>query len=164
MPATIRPYDPETDREELWRLKRAFETGIGANTGGESKGAVYEAKLTDGYRERYLEWVDRCVDDEACVFVAEDGAGELAGYAFLLPERLAFVWDAAVLNELYVRPADRGTGLADQLVERVLEAARGQELPLDRMVLDVDRENDRARAFYERYGFTAWGEMVAREL
>jgi ribosomal protein S18 acetylase RimI-like enzyme len=187
MTRTVRPYDPATDREALWRLKRAFETGIGADTGGESKGAVYEAKLTDDYRTRYLEWVDRCVADGDCVFVAANGgeateeggadaaAGdgsraaadaepELAGYAFLLPERLAFVWDAAVLNELYVRPAARGTGLADRLMDAVLEAARAQDLPLDRIVLDVDRENDRARAFYERYGFETWGEMVAREL
>jgi ribosomal protein S18 acetylase RimI-like enzyme len=178
---TVRPYDPETDREGLWRLKRAFETGIGANTGGESKGATYEAKLTDEYRERYLAWVDRCASEEDCVFVAardaaeqtdttdptgteDEAAGELAGYAFLLPERLAFVWDAAVLNELYVRPGDRGTGLADRLVDEILDAAREQDLPLDKIVLDVDRENDRARAFYERYGFTPWGEMVAREL
>jgi ribosomal protein S18 acetylase RimI-like enzyme len=28
----------------------------------------------------------------------------------------------------------------------------------------VDRENDRARAFYDRHGFEHWGEMVARKL
>jgi ribosomal protein S18 acetylase RimI-like enzyme len=31
-------------------------------------------------------------------------------------------------------------------------------------VLDVDRGNDRAKAFYDRYGFEHWGEMVARSL
>jgi len=42
--------------------------------------------------------------------------------------------------------------------------ARQQDLPLDRLVLDVDRENGRARAFYERHGFDHWGEVVARQL
>ncbi len=99
------------------------------------------------------------------MFVASAADGDrLAGYAFVLPERLAMVWDAAVVNELYVRPAHRGTGLADDLFERALDAAAGQSLPLDRVVLDVDGANDRAQAVYERYGFEPWGELVARAL
>jgi ribosomal protein S18 acetylase RimI-like enzyme len=77
---------------------------------------------------------------------------------------MAMIWDAAVLNELFVRPAHRGTGVADDLLEAALDVARGQDLPLDRIVLDVDPSNERARAFYERFGFAPWGEMVAREL
>jgi len=53
---------------------------------------------------------------------------------------------------------------ADALLAAALSVAREQALPLDRIVLDVDRENDRAQAFYERWGFEHWGEMVAREL
>ena len=161
----VRPYDPDRDREALWELKRGFELGIGEK-GGEEKESAYEGKLDSSYRTRYLEWVERCVADEDCVFVADAGEGRdgLDGYLFLLPERLSFVWDAAVLNEVYVRPERRGTGLADDLMERALEQARAQDLPLDRIVLDVDRENGRARSFYDRYGFTHWGEMVARDL
>lgn len=158
-----RPYEPTEDRGEFWGLKRAFETGLGAETGSEAKKTTYEAKLTDEYRERYLAWVERCVvDDPRCVTVAEEDA--LAGYVFVLPERLAMIWDAAVINELYVRPEHRGTGVADELIEAACALAREQDLPLNRLVLDVDRENARARAFYDRYGFEPWGEMVAREL
>ncbi|QZP37594.1 GNAT family N-acetyltransferase [Halobaculum magnesiiphilum] len=192
--ATIRPYEPN-DADALWGLKRGFETGLGDGTGGDAKAATYEAKLTEEYRRRWLDWVDRCVDEQAAtVTVAavggDAGAGEaaagdaadddtgghdgdpddnddpsaLAGYVFVLPESLSFVWDAAVLNEVYVRPEYRGTGVADDLMEAALSTAREQDLPLDRMVLDVDRENERAQAFYERYGFEHWGEMVARDL
>lgn len=160
----IRPYDRARDTDELWTLKRSFETGLGEK-GGDAKADAYDGKLTDAYRDRWLSWVDRCVADEDCLFVAESDDGDsLDGYLFLLPERLAFVWDAAVLNEVYVRPGRRGMGLADELMERGLEHARTQQLPLDRLVLDVDRENDRAQAFYERHGFTHWGEMLARDL
>lgn len=172
----VRAYDPDRDREALWALKRAFELELGAS-GGEEKASTYEGKLDRSYRERYLAWVERCVADEDCVFVVsevhdleseDDGldseASGLDGYLFLLPERLAFVWDAAVLNELYVSPDRRGTGLVDELMDRAVEHARGQDLPLDRLVLDVDRENERARAVYDRHGFTHWGEMVARDL
>ncbi|WP_336036675.1 GNAT family N-acetyltransferase [Halobacterium yunchengense] len=165
----VRPYE-DADADALWALKRGFETGLGEGTGGDEKAAAYEAKLTDGYRDRWLDWVDRCVaEDERCVQVApaDDGRGTdraLAGYVFVLPASMAFVWDAAVLNEVYVRPADRGTGVADDLMDAALAFARDQDLPLDRLVLDVDRENDRARAFYDRYGFEHWGELVSREL
>ncbi|WP_049916606.1 GNAT family N-acetyltransferase [Halogeometricum pallidum] len=168
--ATIRPYERD-DAERLWQLKRGFELGIGEDTGPADKAEAYEAKLTDGYRERWLDWVDRCVDeDAACVNVAVAGAesetadAELVGYSFLLPESLSFVWDAAVLNEIFVAPERRGSGVADGLMDAAVDCAREQDLPLDRMVLDVDRENDRAQSFYERYGFEHWGEMVARDL
>lgn len=102
--------------------------------------------------------------DAATTEEAEEGddAPEVVGYVFLLPESLAYVWDAAVVNEIYVRPAHRGTGTADELLDAGLAVARDQSLPLDRLVLDVDRSNERARAFYERHGFEHWGEMLAR--
>jgi ribosomal protein S18 acetylase RimI-like enzyme len=159
----IRPYR-EDDAGDLWRLKRAFELELGTGTGDDGKAAAYREKLDDAYRERYLDWVDRCVsDDQRCVQLAEHDGG-VAGYVFVLPERLAHIWDAAVLNEIYVDEPHRGTGLADDLLNAALSVAREQTLPLDRLVLDVDPDNDRARAFYERRGFEVWGAMVAREL
>ncbi|MFC7136652.1 GNAT family N-acetyltransferase [Halobaculum litoreum] len=163
---TVRPY-ADGDADALWSLKRGFETGLGAGTGGEAKAAAYEAKLTGEYRARWLDWVDRCVDEQpetVTVAAASGDDGDLAGYVFVLPESLSFVWDAAVLNEIYVAPASRGTGVADDLMSAAVATARAQDLPLDRLVLDVDGENDRAKAFYERHGFAHWGEMVARDL
>lgn len=157
-----RPCDLDRDRAALWSLKTAFERELGA--GDEAKADRYEEKLTDRYRTRYLDWVARCLErDPDCVLVAETDTG-LAGYVFLLPEELAFVWDAAVVNELFVREEYRGTGVADDLLGRALEVARAQALPLDRVLLDVDADNERARAFYRRHGFEPWGELVAREL
>jgi ribosomal protein S18 acetylase RimI-like enzyme len=159
----VRPYEPG-DADALWRRKRGFETGLGAGTGSDEKAAAYDAKLTEDYRERWLDWVSRCTgENERCVQVAEHD-GELVGYVFVLPESLCFVWDAAVLNEIFVSPDWRGTGVADDLMDAALSVAREQNLPLDRLVLDVDRENERAQAFYDRYGFEHWGEMVARDL
>ena len=159
----LRPYDGSTDRDDLWVLKRAFERELGAGAGDQDKRDAYEGKLTPDYRDRYLDWVDRCVaDDPRTVTLAE--ADGLVGYAFLLPERLAMIWDAAVLNEIYVSPSRRGTGVADDLLAAGIDVARSQSLPLDRLVLDVDPANDRAAAFYRRHGFRPWGEMVARPL
>ena len=179
MTVSIRPYDPSTDAEGLYDCKLAFERGLGENTGGEGKAAAYEGKLTDGYRERWLAWVERCVaDDERCVTVAvadddaavgqeggdDESTGDVVGYVFVLPERLAMIWDAAVLNELYVAPGHRGTGVVDDLMAAAVDLAADQSLPLDRLVLDVDPANERAKGFYDRHGFDSWGELVARPL
>lgn len=159
----IRAYE-DADRAGLWTCKRGFETGLGTGTGGEEKAARYEGKLTDDYRTSWFDWVDRCVASEPrSVTVAVDDDA-VVGYVFVLPADLRFIWDAAVLNEIYVVPDYRGSGVADELMAAALELARDQDLPLDRIVLDVDPDNERARAFYDRYGFEPWGEMVAREL
>ncbi|RDI72618.1 GNAT family N-acetyltransferase [Halopelagius longus] len=185
---TIRPYESD-DAAGLWDRKREFELGIGSETGDEGTLTMYEEKLTADYRARWLHWVERCVEedpDSVTVAVVEGDAGdgddtgdadaevdadagdndeyEVVGYSFVLPESLSFVWDAAVLNEIFVLPEYRGTGVADDLMEAALDCAKDQDLPLDRMVLDVDRQNERAQSFYERYGFEHWGEMIAREL
>jgi ribosomal protein S18 acetylase RimI-like enzyme len=158
----IRPYR-ESDAEVLWELKRGFELGLGTGTGDEKKAATYRGKLDDGYRESYLDWVRRCVGEtERCVQLAHrDG---VVGYVFVLPESLAHIWDGAVLNEIFVREPARGTGVADDLMDAALSVAADQDLPLSRIVLDVDSDNGRARAFYDRWGFEDWGEMVARRL
>jgi ribosomal protein S18 acetylase RimI-like enzyme len=163
----IRPFDPdaERDRTALRELKRDFEFGLHDDPDTHE---AYRGKVTEEYRDRYLGWVRRCIDDEPrSVLLADEGGSDpdaVAGYVFVLPERLAMVWDAAVLNELFVRPRLRGTGVADDLIEAAIDVAREQSLPMDRIVLDVDRENERARSFYRRHGFEHWGEMVAREL
>lgn len=159
-----RPYDPNRDSTALWNLKAAFERELGAFGGGE-KSETYDGKLTDAYRERYLNWVGWCTErNSQCVTVAETAdEDELAGYVFVLPEELSMIWDSAVLNELYVCESSRGTGLVDDLMEAAIECARGQNLPLDRIMLDVDTGNERAGSVYHRHEFEPWGELLARD-
>lgn len=157
----VRPYE-RRDAEGLWELKRAFELELGSKD--DEKTAKYEGKLTEEYRERYLAWVTDCVErDPGCLLVAERD-GNLAGYAFVLPDDFVFIWDAAVLNELYLAPEHRGTDTAAELVSAASAHARTQNPPLDRLVLDVDPANERARAFYQKAGFEPWAEMLARTL
>ncbi len=163
MTAEIRRYDPETDRDALWELKRSFELTLASGTGGAEKERSYRGKLTEEYRDRYLAWVDRCLEEEPRAVTVADDDG-LVGYVFVLPESLAMIWDAAVLNEVFLEERHRGAGVADELVAAAVSVARDQRLPIDRLVLDVDRDNERARAFYARHGFEHWGEMVARSL
>jgi len=158
----LRPYDPERDREALWSLKEAFELELG--NGAADKRAAYADKLTDAYRERYLTWVERCHAESPQSLIVAVEPDRLAGYGFLLPESLAMIWDGAVLNELYVVPKHRGSGVAERLLDRLLDVAATQSLPMNRVLLDVSPTNDRARAFYERQEFEPWGRLLARSL
>lgn len=156
---TVRAYDPDDDRDRLWALKHAFETSLG-DTGDSGKASAYADKLSPEYRANYLDWVDFCIDAApACLQVAvDDDTG--VGYSFVLPEDLAYIWDGAVLNELYVDPQYRGTGVADRLLDTALDVVDDQDLPMNRLLLDVDPDNERARRFYERHGFESWGTML----
>ena len=57
---------------------------------------------------------------------------------------------------VYVAPPHRGTGLATGLLDAV-RAWATHEAGLNRLHLFVHEHNDRAAAFYRRYGFTATG-------
>lgn len=159
----IRAFRP-ADADELWALKRRFELELGSATGAEAKATAYEAKLDDAYEDGYREWVQRCIELDPDTIQVAERSGSIVGYVFVLPEAFAYIWDAAVLNEIYVTEPHRGTDLADDLLQSALDVARAQDLPMDRLVLDVDPDNERAASFYERWGFEEWGMMVARDL
>ena len=158
---SVRTFDD--DWEALWRFKQAFERELGAG-GSAKKEATYAEKLTSEYRQRYTDWVERCLSvDPACIQLAvvDDTP---AGYVFVLPETYAMIWDAGVINELYLAPEHRSSGLADSLLAAGVSVIETQSLPLSRVILDVSPENERAQAVYERHGFTPWGELLVREL
>ena len=68
--------------------------------------------------------------------------------------------DRLVVGELYVAEAHRGTGLADRLMERAERDAR--ERDCGELRLDVDVDNERAMAFYEKQGFEPYRKQLTR--
>lgn len=87
-------------------------------------------------------------DEQGVVLVSDDG--ELNGYAVLTwGYSLESGGRDALLDELYVRR--RGQGVGESLMEAVFAEMRGRGVR--RIFLETERENDRARTFYERLGF-----------
>ena len=82
-----------------------------------------------------------------------DGAlSGVAGFERLRGVKLAhkgWLWG------MYVREAARGSGLADAIVAAILDHARRSQVEL--VLLAVADGNPRARRFYERCGFVAYG-------
>lgn len=62
------------------------------------------------------------------------------------------------LVSMWVAPSYRGSGVAEQLVDAVLEWAR-DEAEAQVVGLWVTRGNDRAQRFYERLGFVETGDV-----
>ncbi|MEZ3164810.1 GNAT family N-acetyltransferase [Halorubrum sp. RMP-47] len=66
--------------------------------------------------------------------------------------------DRLVIGEIYVAEPYRGTGLADRFVERAV--ADAHDHGCEQLRLDVDVDNERARAFYERMGFEDYRKQM----
>ena len=79
---------------------------------------------------------------------------ELLGTAGFMPETGAKRAHKAHLWGMYVRAAARGTGLARQLVEAVLDHAKDR---VELVQLSVVSGNAAARRLYQSLGFTPYG-------
>ncbi len=110
-------------------------------------GTVWEVerKQPDSHFERMLQ------DHQFWGGFLEDRLSGIVGF-YVMPR--AKERHRGVLYAMYVRPAARGTGLADKLVNEVLTHAR----PLvDLVWLKVAALNEPARKLYDRFGFEVYG-------
>ncbi|WP_394741145.1 GNAT family N-acetyltransferase [Natronococcus roseus] len=83
-----------------------------------------------------------------------DSDGDLAGFVTTDVDESPAVFDRPdrlTVGDLYVRESYRGTGLVDALLERAVERARA--VGCEALSLEVDVDNERAIAVYERHGF-----------
>lgn len=148
-------YEVRRVRSDEWREAREIrlealkDTPIGF-------GEAYEdavAKSDEVWRERTRKTAE---SEAAALFVAAADDGRLVGTAGV------FAADAAereyAVYGVYVTPDYRGAGLgtASRLFDTAISWARvsgGAEV----ISLEVHENNDRARAFYRRYGFVETG-------
>lgn len=105
--------------------------------------------------------------------VAVDGADEgdpietladdaFAGFVAVEMDEAPSVFDRPGhlrIRDVYVREPYRGTGLARELLDHAAERAR--EEGCAELALDVDVDNERAIAFYEKLGFEPYRKQMA---
>lgn len=90
-------------------------------------------------------------DREGVQLIARDGNGTAVGFATVF-----WTWQTldaarlAVMNDLYVDPRSRGTGLAAQLIEGC--AARAREHGASSLGWQTALDNERAQKLYDRVG------------
>ena len=147
--------------EELWLpYHRDLEVAVDDHTLVDADDedivdAEVEFRLGRLDAEQYRLWgaVDGVSEDGDTVDLAA-GEGDLAGFIATSVDEAPSVFDRPdrlVVGDIYVRDSYRGTGLADELMARA--AARAEEADCPELALDVDVDNERALAFYEKLGF-----------
>jgi GNAT superfamily N-acetyltransferase len=95
-------------------------------------------------------------DPARCALLAEDD-GEPVGMAVHGPDRVA--GGDAELYVIYVLPGYWSRDVGRRLMDRVIEDVRARGH--DRLALWVLEGNERARRFYERYGFAVAEKKIA---
>jgi ribosomal-protein-alanine N-acetyltransferase len=115
---------------------------------------IREARASDRARLRYVQsaaldepWpglLDVAIDGPPTVLVVTDGV--LVGYALVVPDR-----PVAYLAELAVDPAFQGRGYGSTLLGALLDRLRAAGFETLRLTARADDE--RVRAFYDRFGF-----------
>jgi len=111
----------------------------------------YEADPPDSDLEAMARALVVARDAEGMLFVAEDDAGEIAGFA-----ALGWKWSSlrgariAILEDLFVAPESRGAGLATMLISASADRARELGAPALEWVTATD--NERAQRAYARAG------------
>ncbi|MFL6723025.1 MAG: GNAT family N-acetyltransferase [Sphingomicrobium sp.] len=131
---------------------------LGAHTFTQTFGHLYQPDDLEIFLQNHSpeNWDKELSDPAFEVCVAEQD-GKLVGYVKLGPPHLPFEprGEAAELRQLYVVEEVKGQGVADALIQWVIERAR--DLGADNLYLSVFTENHRARRFYEKYDFEPEG-------
>jgi ribosomal protein S18 acetylase RimI-like enzyme len=115
------------------------------------------ADLADHLRNNLSDdYFRRAIDDD--VFLGAERGGRLIGFvqfgavSIAVPTRSP---DDQELRRLYVHADFQGQGIGTRLMEAALAHPRLKAA--ERIYLDVWERNQRAQAFYRRYGFTVIG-------
>ncbi len=136
MSASLRLARPE-DLPRLMTLVAAFHEEAGIDQDGDKRRDAI-APLLDGI-------------PHGCVYLIGPGRAPL-GYAIL-----TFGWSVefggldAFIDEIYIRPAVRGRGIATEVLHDLPKALA--EAGLTALHLEVDRTNEAAQKLYLRSGF-----------
>ena len=80
--------------------------------------------------------------------------GALCGFVGFYPLKNPKISHKGLMWGMYVKEAARGTGLAEAMVEAVVDHAKGK---VEQILLSVIEDNERARRFYEKMGFEPYG-------
>ena len=128
----------EEDLEELLPLMRGYCDFYGADPSDADLISLSRALIADHERE-------------GLQLIAREEAGRAIGFATIF-----WSWSTTAagrigtMNDLYVAPAGRGSGAADELIRACLERCR--ERGAVRLEWKTALDNRRAQAVYERVG------------
>ncbi|MCP1468952.1 ribosomal protein S18 acetylase RimI-like enzyme [Sphingobium sp. OAS761] len=122
-------------------------------------GAALIDHIRGAHGEAYYEAA--LAEPETSILIGETPMGAPVGYAMLTRPDLPVAIDAGSdveLKRIYLLHGWQGSGHGDEIIARILGEAR--ERGARRLLLAVYPQNDRARRFYARHGFSHIGELT----
>ncbi|PKR89185.1 GNAT family N-acetyltransferase [Pleomorphomonas diazotrophica] len=99
------------------------------------------------------EWRNRMSEPVVVAFRGDEPVGLMG----LMRQRSSKMLHRASIVMVYVRKSQRGTGVADNLIEAIIEEARA--MGIVQLELAVTADNRPAVRFYERMGFVPIGRV-----
>jgi ribosomal protein S18 acetylase RimI-like enzyme len=111
-----------------------------------------------GAEKRTHMWRELTQNPDKIVFVAKDSEGNIVGFSALGPSRDPDTEpNTAEVSAIYVHPEKWQKGIGRALLSTSLDEVRKRDF--DQVTLWVLEANQRARLFYESFGFTPDGAM-----
>ena len=144
---------------DFWKLLHRHQSSVATAVPGldllsESDSAVIVGKM-------YREWLS---GPDSFAFLAEE-EGRLVGYVVGFYDEPHFMWSTGRVGHIdsfYVLPALRGRGVGRLLMEAAYTEMR--QAGASTVALEMVANNDVARRFYEREGFTTTFVQMHRRL
>jgi ribosomal protein S18 acetylase RimI-like enzyme len=138
---------------------------LGRETFYEKWGAGYsEADMSAYLAEAFaLELIQEELNNPLITYIVADVDGVPVGYGKLVRNKKALLFGDEPLIELerlYVFEKFHATGLAQQLMHRLLKIAQDEKWTW--IILGVDVNNHRAIRFYTKYGFETFDKKIFR--
>ena len=123
--------------------------------------AVLHTTATYDYEPRTLEqrrqWFEDHQRDNYAVFVAVDETGRIVGWSALNPYHARPGYRFTSEDSVYIAADRRGQGIAKQLLEPLIEAARARGLHV--IIAAIDATNEASIRLHARYGFEQVGHF-----
>lgn len=103
--------------------------------------------------ERYQAFLqDRLAGNEATIFAAKNSTGQVTGFTLLYHcFSSTSLGPIVILNDLFVHPSARGSGVGRELIQAVFCYAK--EAGAVRVDLGTAKDNHTAQRLYEKLGF-----------
>lgn len=98
------------------------------------------------------EWIHNLQTGRTITILAENDAAHIVGYASLHRNRMSWTRHLGEIR-LFVNGDQRGTGLGRALATEIFQIAKEQQL--DRIIVNISRNQPHVRQMLEKLGFTA---------
>lgn len=115
----------------------------------------YEEALTEGEIQSW--WAEHRGREDRPVYVAQNGMGEIVGFASLSDFRAHDGYRYTAEDSVYVLPGHEGLGLGRRLLETAIRAGAAAGLRV--VTAWIDGENQRSIDFHRQLGFVLVGTM-----